>query len=134
MSADIVDLFSEVIAEFFAKILENMKKDPSRGGFLDKILCLYYLDLAMMQDGMKMIEASEESLQRAVKMAAEFDRNPDYSLDNMILLEHLEKQSVYDDAGPTALDGMINTLQECGISISDEFRKKAMNLIEAAKR
>ena len=62
------------------------------------------------------------------------DRDPDYSLDNMILLDHLEKLIVYDDAGPTALDGMINTLEECGSSISDEFRKKAINIIEAAKR
>ncbi|MBQ9342863.1 MAG: helix-turn-helix domain-containing protein [Clostridia bacterium] len=121
-------------ADWAIRFLESMKKDPSRGGFLDKILCLYYLDLAMMQDGMKMIEASEESLQRAVKMAAEFDRDPDYSLDNMILLDHLEKLIVYDDAGPTALDGMINTLEECGSSVSDEFRKKAINIIEAAKR
>ena len=55
-----------------------------------------------------------------------------------LFMENMKKDPsrgiVYDDAGPTALDGMINTLEECGSSISDEFRKKAINIIEAAKR
>ena len=121
-------------ASWAIRFMESMKKNPDRRSFLDKILCLYYLDLAMMQDGKGMTEASEESLRRAAEMASAFDRDPDYTLDNMILLDHLEKQNVYDDAGPTALDGLINALEECGPSISDEFRKKAERIIEAARR
>lgn len=121
------------MADWAIRFLESMKKDPNRGGFLDKILCLYYLDKAMMQDGLKMIDASEESLRRAGEIAAEFDRNPDYSLEDMIFLNHMEKVNVYDDAGPTALDGLINTLDECGTWISDEFRNKAMYIFDAAK-
>ena len=116
------------------RFIESMKKDPDRHSFLDKILSLYYLDLAMMQDGKGMAEASEESLRRAAETAAEFDRDPDYTLDNMILLNHLEKHRVYDDAGPTALDGLLNSLEECSGDISEEFRKKAEKIIEAARR
>ena len=116
------------------RLMESMKKDPGRRSFLDKVLCLAYLDLAMMQDGKGMTEASEDSLRRAAETAAEFDRDPDYTLGNIILLKHLEKLSVYDDAGPTALDGLINALEECGDSISDEFRKKAVRIIEGARR
>ncbi len=116
------------------RFMESMKKDPDRRSFLDKVLCLYYLVLAMMQDGKGLTEASEESLRRAAEMAAEFDRNPDYTLDNMILLDHLEKQSVYDDAGPTALDGLVNALEECGPWISVGFRKKAESAVEAARQ
>ena len=88
----------------------------------------------MMQDGKGMAEASEESLRRAAETAAEFDRDPDYTLDNLILLNHLEKHRVYDDAGPTALDGLLNSLEECSGDISEEFRKKAERNIEAARR
>lgn len=112
------------------RFMESMKKDPDRRGFLDKVLCQYYLDLSMMQDAKGMIEASEKNLRRAAEMAAAFDRNPDYTLGNIILLDHLEEQSVYDDLGPTAIEGLINTLEECGDSIPDTFREKARRVVE----
>ena len=116
------------------RFIESMKRDPGRHSFLDKFLCLYHLDLALMQDGKGMAEASEESLRRAAEMAAAFDRDPDYTLDNMILLDHLGKQRVYDDLGPTAMDGLISALEECGGSIPETFREKARRVIEAAGR
>lgn len=120
------------MANWAIRFTQSMKKDPGRRSFLDKFLSLYHLDLAMMQDGKGMTEASEESLRRAAEMAAAFDRDPDYTLDNMILLDHLGKQTVYDDTGPTALDGLINTLEECGEMIPDTFREKARRAIDAA--
>ena len=119
-------------AEWAIRLMESMKKYPDRKSFLDKVLCLYYLDLAMMQDGKGMTEASEESLRRAAEMAVAFDRDPDYTLENMILLDHLKQKSVYDDAGATAVEGLLNALEECGKSISRTFREKAEHIIKAA--
>ena len=76
--------------EWAIRLMESMKKYPDRKSFLDKVLCLYHLDLAMMQDGCGMTEASEESLRRAAEMAVAFDRDPDYTLENMILLDHMK--------------------------------------------
>lgn len=118
--------------EWAIRLMESMKKYPDRKSFLDKVLCLYHLDLAMMQDGCGMTEASEESLHRAAGMAVEFDRDPDYTLENMILLDHMKQKSVYDDAGATAVEGLLNALEECATSISREFWEKAEHIIKAA--
>ena len=118
--------------EWAIRLMESMKKYPDRKSFLDKVLCLYHLDLAMMQDGCGMTEASEESLRRAAEMAVAFDRDPDYTLENMILLDHMKQKSVYDDAGATAVEGLLNALEECATSISREFWEKAEHIIKAA--
>ena len=118
--------------EWAIRLMESMKKYPDRKSFLDKVLCLYHLDLAMMQDGCGMTEASEESLRRAAEMAVAFDRDPDYTLENMILLDVLKQKSVYDDAGATAVEGLLNALEECATSISRTFREKAEHIIKAA--
>ena len=118
--------------EWAIRFIESLKRDPDQRSFLDKILCLYHLDLAMMQDGKGMTEASEESLRRAAGMAVAFDREPDYTLENMILLDHLKQKSVYDDAGATAVEGLFNALEECATEISREFREKAEHIIKAA--
>lgn len=122
------------IAGWSLRFVESMKKDPEQISFPDKLLSLFYLDLALMQHGLGQIEASDESLRRAVETAAAFDRNPDYTLENMLLLDHLEKQSVYDDTGATALEGLSNTLKVCGSSLPEEFLKKAEQAIEAARQ
>ena len=118
--------------EWAIRLMESMKKYPDRKSFLDKVLCLYHLDLAMMQDGCGMTEASEESLRRAAEMAVAFDRDPDYTLENMILLDHMKQKSVYDDAGATAVEGLLNALEECATFISREFWEKAEHIIKAA--
>ena len=118
--------------EWAIRFIESLKRDPDRHSFLDKVLCLYHLDLAMMQDGKGMTEASEESLHRAAGMAAAFDRDPDYTLGNILFLDSMEQQSVYDDAGATAVEGLLNALEECATSISQTFREKAEHIIKAA--
>ena len=112
--------------------LESLKKAPDRQGYLDKILCLFHMDLALMQDGKGETGASEESLSKTAEMVAEFDRDPDNTLENMILQDNMEKQSIYDDAGQTAMDGMLNVLEDYGSFVSEGFKKKAKRMFEAA--
>ena len=111
-------------AEWVIRLLESLKSDPDRRSYLDKIACLIYLDLAITQDRKGQTEASEESLRTAVRIAGEFDSDPVFTLDNLILTEGLEKIGIYDDTGPTATGGLYNSLEEYGDCVSDAFRKK----------
>ena len=111
-------------AEQMIKFLESLKEDPDRRAFTDKIICLVYLDLAVIQDRMGLIEASEESLRRAVSVAADFDRDPVFTLENLILLDRAKKTSVYDDTGPTAIEGLGNSLDEISAFVPEGFREK----------
>ena len=111
-------------AEWVIRLLESLKSDPDRRSYLDKITCLIYLDLAIIQDRKGQTEASEENLRTAVRIAGEFDSDPVFTLDNLILTEGLEKVSIYDDTGPTATGGLSNSLEEYGDCVSDAFRMK----------
>lgn len=121
-------------AEWVIRLMESLKSDPGGRAYLDKIICLIYLDLAVLQDGKGETAASEESLRTAVRIAREFDSSPVFTLDNLILTDGLEKVSVYDDSGPTATEGLKNTLDEIEGCMPGEFRKKLERAIgEAGK-
>ena len=111
-------------AEWSIRMMENLKEDPSGHAFMDKIISLFYLDLAVLQDKKGWTEASEESLRTALRLAAAFDRKPVYTLENLVFAGSLEKTTVYDDTGPTALAGLRQSLQESGPCVSDGFREK----------
>ena len=111
-------------AEWAIRFLESLKEDPGRRAYFDKIISLFYLTLAILQDGGGMPEKSEESLRTAVRMAAAFDSNPTFTLENVILLSDAEKQGVYDESGATAIDGLKNSIEEIYPFVSDAFRAK----------
>ncbi len=111
-------------AEWAIRFLESLKEDPGRRAYLDKIISLFYLSLAILQDGRGMPEKSEESLRTAVRVAAAFDSNPTFTLENVILLSDAEKQGVYDETGATATDGLKNSIEEINSFVSDAFRAK----------
>ena len=111
-------------AEWALRFLESLKEDPEKHAFMDKIICLCYLDLAILQDMKGLPEASEESLRTAVRIARAFDEDPVFTLENLILSDNAEKAGVYDDTGPTATDGLKRMLEECRGRVSDAFRKK----------
>ena len=93
--------------------LKGIKEDPDKRSFLDKIISLYYLFLAIIQDADGRTEDSEESLHTAFRIARAFDRDPVYSLENVIFTEHFpDNLYVYDNAGPTALESLKGTLEE----------------------
>lgn len=119
-------------AEWAIRFLESLKEDPGRRAFLDKLISLYYLSMAILQDGMGQREESEESMRTAVRMAAAFDRDPVFTLENMILLCDPENQGVYDETGATAADGLKNTVEDLGPFVSDAFRAKLSHEMETA--
>ena len=117
-------------SEWTIRFLESFKDDPGRRAYLDKIISLFYLALAILQEGGGMPEKSEESLRTAVRMAAVFDSNPIFTLENVILLSDAEKQGVYDETGATAIDGLKNSLEDINPFVSDAFRAKFSREIE----
>ena len=120
-------------AEWAIRFLESLKEDPDRHAYLDKIISLFYLTLAILQDGRELPEESEQSLRTAVRTAATFDGAPIFTLENMILLSDAEKQGVYDETGATAIDGLKNSIEEIYPFVSDAFREKFSREIESAE-
>ena len=118
-------------AEWTIRFLGSLKEDPGRHAYVDKLISLFYLTLAILQDGRGLPEESEESLRTAVRMAAAFDSSPTFTLENMILLSDAEKQGVYDETGATAIDGLKNSIDEIRPFVSDAFRAKFSREIEA---
>ena len=110
-------------AEWAIRLLESLKEDPDRHAYVDKLILLFYLDMAVIQDCKGMPEASAENLRTAVRIAAAFDDDPVFTLENMIFSNGLEKTGVYDDTGPTAADGLKRSLEEISPFVSDAFRK-----------
>ena len=111
-------------AEWTIRTLENMKENPEKPFFLDKIICLYYLCLAAFQHADGQVENAGKSLLTAFRIAREFDSNPVYSLENTIFTEHTPPTVyVYDNSGPTAVEGPKGTLEEIGKLASDAFRE-----------
>ena len=121
-------------ARWTIRFLESLKQDPDRHTFMDKLICLFYLDIAIHQDSLGQTEASEESLRTAVRLAAAFDSDPVFTLENMIFPGGAEKILVYDDTGPTAIDGLKASLEELSSHVSAAFRKKFDREIEAANQ
>ena len=112
-------------AEWAVHYLSSLKDKQDRPAYTDKITSVVYLLLAMQQDANGQGKESEESLRTAVKKAVEFDAHPVFSLENMVLLRtRASETSVYDDTGPTAVDGLKSTLDESGAQVSDAFRRK----------
>ena len=121
-------------AEWFIRVLDSMKEDPHRQAYADKLICLFWLDLAVLHDMAGRPAASEESLRTAVRIAEDFDSAPVFTLENMFLLQCAEKMGVYDDTGPTATDGLKSTLEECGAWVSDAFRERFSRIIGEARQ
>ncbi len=118
------------------RFLESLKPDPDRHAFTDKVVTLFYLDLAILQYIRGLPDASEESLRTAVRIARAFDSDPVYTLDNLMLSDSAEKTGiwVYDDTGPTAIEGLKSTIEELGSCVPEAFRKKFEREIEAAEQ
>ena len=119
-------------AEWTIRVLENLKDNPDKGAYTDKIVSLFYLSLAILQDMKGMPEASEESLRTAVRIARAFDDDPVFTLENLILSDNADKTGVYDDTGPTATDGLKNTIGDFEAYVPDAFRKKFERVIGTA--
>ena len=119
-------------AEWTIRFLESLREDPGKHAYVDKIICLFHLALAVLQDRRGASEASEESLRTAVRIAAAFDADPVFTLENTVFLGKALETGVYDDSGPTATDGLISSLEDYRSFVSDAFRKKFDREVESA--
>lgn len=111
-------------SEWTVNYLRSLKMDPDRKSYLDKMISLHSLVLAIGHDMAGNGEKAEENLRAAVRVAKAFDDDPVYSLENVVFSEQVKKTTVYDDAGATAVEGLIVTMEEENEFISEEFRKK----------
>lgn len=112
-------------AEWIIESMKESKEDPDRRAFLDKIISVFYLLLAVLREMAGQTEQAEADLQTAVRLARAFDENPVYTTENMLFTEHAPWHVYfYDDAGPTALEGLRGTLDEVGDRVSPSFRGK----------
>ena len=93
--------------------------------FLDKIICLLYLLQAVVREKDGQTEKADADLRKAIQIARTFDADPVYTLENVVFLEHVPRTVyVYDDAGPTTVDGLRATLDEAGDLAPASFRWK----------
>ena len=112
-------------AEWAIANMERAKEDPDRRAYPDKIISVICLMLAAVLDAAGETEASEQALRRAVRTAKAFDEDPVYTMENMVFTDHFPKSVYfYDDAGPTAVDGLRAALGEECMTVSDAFREK----------
>ena len=77
-------------------------------------------------------ESAEETLREAVRAARAFDADPVFTLENLIFSDEDAVTSVYDDTGPTALDGLRSSLKSLDPFVSDAFREMFSRLIAEA--
>ena len=119
-------------AEWTIRMLGSLKRDPLCRAFTDKIVSVFLLDLALLRDMKGDTEAAEETLREAVNTARDFDADPVFTLENLIFYEEDTVTSVYDDTGPTALDGLRSSLKSLDPFVSDAFREMFARLIAEA--
>ena len=111
--------------EWLIRYLYSLKEDQEKRAYPDKIICLYHLILAALQDANGQPAEAEQSLRTAVRIAKAFDADPVYSMENILFTEIWnEPGAFYDSSGPTAVDGLRSTLDEMDIPISAAFREK----------
>lgn len=105
--------------------LLGLKKDPEKRFYLDKIICLAYMYMAVLTDVSGQEAETEENLRTAFRIARKFDADPVYTFENILFTEYApENVYFYDDAGPTAVESLKIILEEGGDAVSDGLRKK----------
>ena len=104
--------------------LRALKEDPEKKCYLDKIISLFLLSAAIDRDRAGKVAESEESLREAVRIAREFDADPVKTLENIVFAEHAAGSTVYDNAGPTAIEGLKGEMKEAEEYMTEEFKRR----------
>lgn len=118
--------------EWTLEYLKSLKEDPKEKCYLDKMICLHYFLLAIGMDMTGRDQKAEDSLVNAVRMAKAFDEHPVYTLDNILFAEKARGSTVYDNAGPTAMESLVRTMEKDGQGTSEKFRERFYQLIKIA--
>ena len=120
------------MADWAVRCLEALKEDPAAHAYVDKIISLFLLGKAILLEIKGLPEAAEETLRSAVRSAVRFDADPVYTLRNMILSGKNANTSVYDDTGPTAVDGLKSSLEELAGWLPDGFAARFEKVLAEA--
>ena len=99
----------QVILDFFA----HLRKDNC---FIDKIRVCFYICLAMAHIKLEDIASARKALRAAKALAQEFDRMPNYKVDNIRFVSMEYQAAAFDSFGDTALDCIANTLNDLNSS------------------
>ena len=94
------------------------------------MICLHYFLLAIGMDMTGRDQKAEDSLVNAVRMAKAFDEHPIYTLDNILFAEKARGSTVYDNAGPTAMESLIRTMEKDGQGTSEKFKERFYQLMK----
>ncbi len=112
------------VVDWSLHYLSSMKDDPDRVTYLDKMVSMNLLLQAIGLDAKGRIADSEKSLRQAVRLAKAFDAAPVYTMENIVFYEHMTNFSIYDNVGPTAMDGLKKTLEEAEELVTETFLQK----------
>lgn len=104
--------------------LDSLKDHPEERGYIDKVVSIYNMSLAIMYDVAGQAEASDACLDTAIRMAGEFDRAPISDLNNLAFTTHIKKNTVYDDIGATAVEALYGVIDLVKEYVSDAFRQR----------
>ena len=120
--------------EWMLEYLKSLKEDPKEKCYLDKMICLHYFLLAIGMDMTGREQKAEDNLVNAVRMARAFDEQPVYTLDNILFAEKAKESTVYDNAGPTAMESLVRTMEKDGKETSEKFKERFYQLINNSLR
>ena len=120
--------------EWTLEYLKSLKEEPKEKCYLDKMICLHYFLLAIGMDMTGRDQKAEDSLVNAVRMAKAFDEHPIYTLDNILFAEKARGSTVYDNAGPTAMESLVRTMEKDGQGTSEKFKERFYQLINNSLR
>jgi len=104
--------------------LYSMKERSDKRAYVDKMISIHLLILALAYDLTGRKQESEQKLDEAVRLAKEFDAEPMYVLENTVFAEFVRSSYVYDSTGPTAVSGLISVLDTIGEVVPADFRKR----------
>jgi transcriptional regulator with XRE-family HTH domain len=91
----------------------SLKIDPKATSFADKLISVFYLVESFVHDNKGDLKIAKEFIDKAIDVAANFDRNPCYNTENIIFANHLaDEANVFDDLGETALKGLVRQVEE----------------------
>lgn len=91
--------------EWYAEILQGLRQ-PGETSFLDKLeaICLCRVVTLSMKQGDR--EKALRVLRRAVKLARQFDGNPQYKMSGIRFFHGSGIETAYDDFGTSTLEGL----------------------------
>lgn len=112
------------LAQWGIGYLTSIKEDPDKRAYIDKIISMEHLTLACACDLAGRKTEARENLAEAVRLARRFDADPVYTLENMAFTENIKDSSVYDDCGPTAIDGLRCTVEKLREAATEEFLRE----------